>query len=157
MDEVAVPANLDERPDNGKFQALVDHCMKLYKEFKESPYRAAKIAEIEESRKVYEQKADKATFPWKDAANYIMPFTTISVDNLEPRLVAGLTGTDPILAFGDKGQKKEPLVSLIEGDFNRELKDVCKIEDFAGNTVHTILLEGTCYPVPKYTRKGARS
>jgi len=157
MDEEVIASvnnDLDQAPDNRKFQALVDHCMKLYKEFKESPYRKAKIAEIEESHRVYEQKAEKATFPWKDAANYIMPFTTISVDNLEPRLVAGLTGTDPIVAFDQSASpKKDPVITRIQDDFNRELKDVCMVEDLARNTVHTILLEGTAYPVPKYDKE----
>ena len=143
----------DSLPDNGKFQKLVDHCMELYKEFKDSPYRAAKLEEIKQSHKVYEQKADKATFPWKDAANYIIPFTTISVDNLEPRLVAGLVGTDPIVAFDQNDtDKKDPVLSAVEASFNNELKDVCSVEDFARHVVHQILLEGTYYPVPKYDK-----
>jgi len=146
------PVVKNDTPDNGKFQKLVEHCTDLYAEFKKSPYRAAKIAEIEESHKNYEQKADEATFPWKKAANYIIPFTTISVDNLEPRLVAGLTGTDPIVAFG-QGAKKDPIITAIETDFNRELKDVCNVEGFASNVVHNILLEGTFYPVPKYDKE----
>jgi hypothetical protein len=83
-----------------------------------------------------------------------MPFTTISVDNLEPRLVAGLTSIDPVIMF-DTANKDEQ-IKAVEDDFNKELKDTCRVEDFARNVVHNILIEGTYYPVPKYDKEKRR-
>jgi hypothetical protein len=140
---------IDETPDNGKYQKLVDYCLERYKEFKDSPYRKAKLQEIEESRKAYEQKTEKVTFPWANASNLIVPFTTIAVDNIEPRMVAGLIGSDPIVLFSMPG-KKDDIIKTVEDEFNRELKDVCKVEVFARHTVHQILTEGTYYCAPKY-------
>jgi hypothetical protein len=80
-----------------------------------------------------------------------MPFTTISVDNLEPRLVAGLTGTDPVIMFDAVPKTAE--IDSVQEYFNKELKDTCKVEDFARNVVHNILIEGTYYPVPKYEKE----
>jgi hypothetical protein len=45
----------DSVPANEEYQPLVDYCMDLHKKFNESPYRKAKIEEIRESRRVYEQ------------------------------------------------------------------------------------------------------
>jgi hypothetical protein len=143
---------MDETPDNGAFQNLVDFCIGKYEEFKGSTYRAAKIEEIEESRKAYEQKIEEKIFPWKNASNLIMPFTTIAVDNIEPRMVAGLVGTDPIVLFSVKG-KKDEIIKVVENEFNQELKDVCKVEEFARHTVHQILTEGTYYCAPKYDQE----
>lgn len=138
-----------EKPDNGKYQKLVEHCLDLYKEFKKSTYRAEKIKEIEESRKAYEQKADKKDFPWPDAANTVMPLTTIAVDNLEPRLVSGLIGTDPIVKFDADGPAN-PIIEALESWFNGELKNVVNVKNYAIQTVHNILIEGTFYSTPKY-------
>ena len=46
----------DFRPDNGPYQTLVDYCQDLYDAFSKSAYRTAKMKEIEDSRKIYEQK-----------------------------------------------------------------------------------------------------
>jgi hypothetical protein len=147
---VSNAADTDGNPGNGKFQKLVDYCLEKFEEFKKSSYRESKLKEIKEARKVYEMKADDATFPWKDAANYIMPLTTIAIDNIEPRMVAGMVGTDPIAKFESEG--KEPVeVQYLEEFFNSELKNVCDVKGYARGIVHTILIEGTHFSIPKYT------
>jgi hypothetical protein len=143
-----VKAVIDDTPDNGKLQKLVDFCMDKYQEFKDSPYRKAKLDEIDEARKAYEQKKEDVTFPWKDASNLVVPLTTIAVDNLEPRLVAGLIGMDPLLLF----DTSDKILKAIETNFNKELKDVCRVEDFARNVTHQTLIEGTYYVVPMYDK-----
>jgi hypothetical protein len=144
-----VKAVVDDTPDNGKLQKLVDFCMDKYQEFKDSPYRKAKLDEIDEARKAYEQKKQAVTFPWKDASNLIVPLTTIAVDNLEPRLVAGLIGAEPLLLF----DTSDKILKTIENDFNKELKDVCRAEEFARNAAHQTLIEGTYYVVPMYDKQ----
>ncbi len=141
-----------ERPEiMPLMQKLVDHCFKLYDDWKGSSYRAAKIKEAERSRKVYEQLPTVKDWPWKDASNIVLPLTTITIDNLEPRLVAGIIGKDPICQFEMTGQEnKDDGTKLIEDWFNKELKNSIGIEDVSMSIVHTLMLDGTVYPVPQY-------
>ncbi|MEA2066541.1 MAG: hypothetical protein U9O65_05525 [Thermotogota bacterium] len=136
-----------ETPENGKYQALVEKCLELYKDFGKSEYRAKKITEIKDGIKRYEQDAPKVTFPWDDAYNVYLPLVTITVDNLEPRLVAGLIGKEPIVSFGDNLKDSD---ELIQKWYNEELKTTVKVDDVAKTCVHTILKEGTWFPYPEY-------
>jgi hypothetical protein len=142
----------DSAPDNGDFQTLVDYCLKLKDQFEKSIYRKAKIAEITEARKAYEQIPDKKAIAWDGAVNIVLPLTTITIDNLEPRLVSGVSGKDPILRLEMEGvAEKDEVTKNIEEWFNKELKNVVKIDGRIMNAVHTILLEGTYYCIPKYS------
>ena len=141
----------DVKEKNGKWQHLVDYCMEFYDTIKDSEYRSAKIKEIKEARKIYEQKADKTDFPWPDASNVVLPLTTITVDNMEPRLVAGLIGKSPIVQFEMEGlTEKDEATEIIEDWFNSELKNVVKIEDIARDIIHTLLNDGTYYALGEY-------
>ncbi len=142
-----------DRPDNEKFQKLVDHCNDLRKAFENSTYRADKIKEILQSRKAYEQIGDKKSLPWEDASNLVMPLDTITVDNLEPRLHSGFIGREPIVRFEMNAiQEQTDPVKLLEAWFNQELKNIVKIKKQAMGIVHIILLEGTWFGVPGYNR-----
>ena len=134
-------------PENGKYQALVDKCMELYKDFGKSEYRAKKITEIQEGLKRYEQDAPKVTFPWDGAHNVYLPLLAITIDNLEPRLVAGLTGRDPAVSFGDNLSEAD---EVIQNWYNDELRDVVKVKSIAMTFIHTLLKEGTWFGVPEY-------
>lgn len=145
------PIGTNTVPDNGKFQALVDYCKKLYDKFSNSKYRKEKIQEIEDSCRVYEQKPDKDDWPWENASNIVLPLTTITVDNLEPRLVSGMVGKDPICAFEMVGQtEKDDITKLLEDWFNKTLKNEVYIHSRTNNIVHTLLKEGTYYSIPQY-------
>jgi len=142
--------NLDlgeQTPENKHFQPLVTHCLELFDTFSKSAYRAKKLEEIRNSREKYEQDAPAVSFPWANAYNIYLPLVTITVDNLEPRLVAGLIGRDPIVSFGEQ---TTPAVTAIQDWFNTELTDVIKIKGIAKTCVHTILLEGTYFAEPAY-------
>lgn len=141
----------EERPEQDRYSKLVEHCLELYELFKKSTYRAAKITEIEEARKAYEQNSDNLNEPWPDAANYTMPLTTIAIDNLEPRIVSGLIGVDPIVSFDVEG-KKGPIVEALQTFYNKELKDIIKIKDFGIAVSHTVLNEGTYFCAAKYSK-----
>jgi hypothetical protein len=144
----------DFRPDNGPYQKLVDHCEDLYDAFSKSAYRDAKIREIIESRKVYEQQERQRVKPlWDGESSMTLPLTTITCDNLEPRLVSGLIGRDPLIRFEMEGmtEQDEP-TKLIQGWFNQELDNEVKIKANTGNGVHILLLEGTWYCFPGYNR-----
>jgi hypothetical protein len=142
---------------NGDWQGLVEHCFDLYSQIDSSEYRQAKIDMIKEARKTYDQKAEKVVFPWKDASNVILPLTTITVDNLEPRLVAALTGKAPIVQFEMEGlTEQDEQHEIMEDWFNSELDNVVKIHDVSREIVHTLLAEGTCYPIPRYEVQEAR-
>lgn len=136
-----------ETPENGKYQTLVDACFTLLKDFQGSEYRIKKLTEIEDSIKRYEQDAPEVTWPWDKAYNIYLPLLAITVDNLEPRLVAGLVGKDPIISFGSN---LEGSALLLENWYNKELSDVVKVNSAAMQFVHTLLKEGTYFCVPAY-------
>ena len=148
VDDAQGAKSITDAPDNGKFQPLVDHCVNLYETFSKSTYRADKIKEMEKARKVYEQIADKTNFPFKDASNLVLPLLMITVDNLEPRIVAGLVGKDPIVNMELEGGGKDEMVEVVKTFFNNELKNVVGIKGVAMQVVHDLLIDGTVYPVP---------
>ena len=139
-----------EKPEDTKHETLVQFCIDLYDEYKKSTYRAKVLQEVTEARKTYEQKPDKKTFPWADASNIILPFETISVDNLEPRLLAGLVGRDPVVQFVEPDAKKDEPTEILEDWFDDELRNNIKIEGVGRSVVHTILLEGTRFSIEQY-------
>ncbi len=136
---------------NGRWQHLVDYCIDTYNEIEKSEYRQKKIEEIEESRKAYNQVEEKVTEPWDGASNIILPLTTISNDNLEPRMVAGFIGKQPYLQIEmENEQEKDDQTELLQTWFNQELQDAVKIENITNDMVHLLQLEGTIYPIPAY-------
>lgn len=138
-------------PQNDKFQPLVDYCKKLYDKFSKSQYRKDKIKEIEDSCRVYEQKPEKENWPWENASNIVLPLTTITIDNLEPRLVSGMIGKDPVCQFEMVGQtEKDDITKLLEDWFNKTLKNEVYIQSKGSTIVHTLLKEGTYYSIPQY-------
>ena len=145
-----INTEIQEKPEDKRHENLVRYCIDLHKEIGKSTYRKATIANIQEAREVYEQKPVDSNFPWPKASNEVLPFETITVDNLEPRLVAGLIGRDPIVAFKEVGAKLDESDEILQKWWNDELKDVIKINTIARNVVHTLLLEGTRFSIPKY-------
>lgn len=136
---------------NGKWQDLVTKCLQAYKDITASPYRERKIDKIKESRRIYEMIEKPTDFPWEDAYSIVLPFLTITIDNLEPRMVAGITGKEPYLQFNMTGvTEPDESVKFLEAWFNGELKEVVKIENVASRICHNLLLEGTVFPVATY-------
>ncbi len=138
---------------NGKWQHLVELILDMYDEYKGSKYRDAKIEEILTSRKRYEQEEEEedTTGPWKGASKIVLPMVTISVDNLEPRLVSGLIGKKPYIKFSlESDQEPDDQTELLERWYNDELEDGVKIETETIGIMHDLLLEGTVYPVCNY-------
>lgn len=137
---------------NGRWQPFVDHCFELYDRFDKSEYRQKKIAAIKRSCEVYAQEEQKGViFPWKDAFKLILPLYSITLDNLEPRIVAALTGKSPYVKFDMEGMtQQDPETEIIEDWYNSELKHVVRIEPFARSLVHKLLKEGTVFEIPGY-------
>uniref|UniRef100_A0A6M3JQZ6 Portal protein n=1 Tax=viral metagenome TaxID=1070528 RepID=A0A6M3JQZ6_9ZZZZ len=142
----------DAKEKNGKWHDLVMFCIDQYEAIKTSQYRKATIAEIETSNRVYHQIAEATTDdPWPGASNIVLPLTAISVDNLEPRIHAGLVGQQPIVRFAEESeQEQSDNTKTIERWYNAELSDNVKIEDRTQSLTHQLLLDGTVYPLPEY-------
>ena len=142
----------DAKEKNGKWHDLVMFCIDQYEAIKKSQYRKATIAEIETSNRVYHQIAEATTDdPWPGASNIVLPLTAISVDNLEPRIHAGLVGQQPIVRFAEESeQEQSDNTKTIERWYNAELSDNVKIEDRTQSLTHQLLLDGTVYPLPEY-------
>lgn len=145
--------DLTSRPEvKAVFKKLVKRCEDLYDLYSKSEYRAAKIKESESARRAYAQTPVVRAFPWDDASNVCLPLTTITVDNLEPRIVAGLIGRDPYVSFQMVGmEKKDDATIVLEDWFNKELKDRVKLENKTTALAHDLLLDGTVFPIALYS------
>ena len=142
----------DTKEKNGKYNHLVRICLDFYKEFSESPERKNKIDEAEKAREIYAQIKKKATFPWPDAYNITVPIETITIDNVEPRLYAGMVGKSPYISLTMKGMtEQDEQAEIIQDWFNAELVEVVKIAETARHMIHTILLDGTVYLEAEYS------
>ncbi len=142
---------------NGKHNHLVTVCLDLYQEFKDSKEHQKKVDEAKVAREIYEQIEEDIDFPWKDAYNFVIPVETITIDNVEPRLAAGIVGKTPYVTMSMKGQKSQDKgTELVQDWFQTELNEVVKIQDAVRHIVHTILLDGTIYVEAEYTRENSR-
>lgn len=141
-----------DKPQDEKHKNLVKYCVDFYNTHKKSEYREAKLKEIKDARRIYEQKPKTKVVFWKGESNLELPFETISIDNLEPRLMAGLVGREPIVAFAETG-KLDKEGEVLETWYNEELKNVVKINEVARNIVHTLLIEGTRYSFDQYDKR----
>jgi hypothetical protein len=156
-EDQAGPKSAPETPEI--LQRLVKHCTDLRSKFEESDYRKKKLKEIAASHRTYEQEPDPKDkdWPFENAENIILPMTTITVDNMEPRLVAGLIGKEPIVNLEMDGmEEQDEPTEVIEDWFNKELKNKVKIKPSVVNMVHTMLLEGTVYQIPGYDIKDVK-
>jgi len=142
---------IDHKEKNGKWQHLVDHCLKLYKKIDESAYRKQTITKIKNSLLAYDQVKKPTEDPWPGASNIELPLTTISNDNLAPRLASGLIGKQPYLRFEmENDQEQDEKTKIAETWFNQELEDVVEVEQLGISIVEKALKEGTVYPMPRY-------
>ena len=146
--------DLTSRPEVKEvFKKLVKRCEELHSLYSKSEYRVAKITESGEAREAYAQKPLKRTAGgWEGSSDVCLPLTTITIDNLEPRIVAGLIGKEPYLQFEMVGMdKKDEATILLEDWFNKELKDHVKLENKSTALAHDLLLDGVVFPIASYT------
>ena len=151
-----MPDEYFDKPEDPKHELLVKHAIDLYEQFKKSEYRGKIFQEIKDARNNYEQTEISSTFPWEGASNRVMPFEMITVDNLEPRLVAGLVAKDPVVHFDDN-DIADKIDEILELWFNKELMKTVKVEELAINITHILLLEGTRFSIDQYEIKKKRS
>lgn len=141
---------------NGKYKQLVTYCLKLFDSFSTSSYRKARNDEIDASYKAYKQVSDAKSFPWEGCSNNVLPYTMITVDSLEPRLLAGVTGAEPYVDFGPKDDLEEAeraYIDTLEKWFNDELKLTVRWVDTARRIVHRLLMEGSAFVEPQYIKR----
>jgi hypothetical protein len=93
--------DLTSRPEVKEvFKKIVKRCDDLHALYSKSAYREDKVAESGSARETYSQKPVKRDVGgWEGSSNVCLPLTTITVDNLEPRIVAGLIGKEPYILF----------------------------------------------------------
>ncbi len=141
----------EHKEKNGKFNHLVTYCLGLHKDIGNSAYRKKAITQINKSIQAYDQVKKKSTDPWPGASSIELPLTTISNDNLAPRLASGLIGKQPYVRFEmESDQTQDDKTKVAETWFNQELEDVVEIESLGIGIVEKVLKEGTIYPMPRY-------
>ena len=137
---------------NGPLAHLCTWALEKYQTFGESELRKKKLEHAVECRRVYAQESRILSDPWEGASNIELPLTAITVDNLEPRLVAGLVGSRPYCRLELEGQQEiDDAGMALETWWDNELQDVCKIEDVAADMAHDVLLDGTVFSMPRYS------
>ena len=143
---------MDEHKEkNGRYQHLVTYCLDLFETIEESEYRTKTIKEIRESIEAYDQVEQHTNDPWPGASNITLPLTTISNDNLAPRLASGLIGKQPYIRFEmENDEEKDDNTEIVETFFNQELEDVVEVESLGIDIIEKVLKEGTVYPMPRY-------
>lgn len=133
------------------YSNLVAKCVDFHDDVDKSEYRRQKIDDIKESHRIYKMIEKPTDFPWEGAFSVVLPFLTISVDNLAPRLYAGFSGKQPYVQFKPIGVTEPDEISIfLEEWYNNELNQVIKIENKVTKIVQTLLLEGTVYPIATY-------
>lgn len=137
---------------NKGYKQLVKYCIDLAADIEKSEYRSKTLADIKKSNEAYDQVEHQAADPWEGSSNVVLPLTTISCDNLEPRLVAGLVGKQPYVKFEiENEQELDEPTEILQTWFNQELQDVINIESFSGSLVSQLVRDGTVYVIPEYS------
>ncbi len=112
-----------------------------------SSLRDRVIREAKESKDAYDQIPTSKEL-WKNAVNLLLPFHLISVDQLEPRLVASIVAHEDVVQVEDPGQLDRDLKNDITKVDNVVLTDDLKIKEVVKRHIHDILLEGQIYVAP---------
>lgn len=133
--------------DDAKKKEIADYIHRKWDEARKSSLRQKVIEDMKEARDAYDQKPTSEEL-WDDAVNLVLPFMSISVDQLEPRLVASIAGHDHIVRVEDRGEMDEELSKDTEEMDNSVLLDDLKIKTLVKDHVHDVLLDGHVYLAP---------
>lgn len=136
---------------NGRWQDLVNTCIEAYEDICNSSYRNTKVDVIKESHRIYNQIEQPTDFPWKNASNIVLPYLTMAVDQLEPRMASSFIGKEPYIRFEPTGvSEPDELTNFLEEWWNNELKNTIKLESNTSTICHKALLEGTVFCLASY-------
>lgn len=128
-------------------EELGKYIYRKWEEASKSSLRAQVIADAKAARQAYDQIPTSEEL-WDGAINLVLPFLTISVDQLEPRLVASLTAHDRILTISDPGQLDEQMKKDIEAVDNVVLQEDVEIVKITKSHIHNMLLDGQVFLAP---------
>lgn len=128
-------------------EELGKYVTRKWEESKKSSLRAQVISDAIDARNAYDQIPSSEEL-WDDAINLVLPFLSISVDQLEPRLVASIAAHDRLITIDDKGEMDEQLVKDIETMDNAVLKDDVGVPKIVKSHIHNILLDGHVFVAP---------
>lgn len=123
-----------------------EYVHRKWEEFARSPKRLKKLEDVRESELAYDQDpSDKSQPLWEGASDLVMPFLTISVDQLEPRIVAALVGREDIVRVNDFGKADRDLAKAVEKLNNAVLDSMVMMRDEVKPLVHSVLRRGQAY------------
>ena len=140
-------ANLFDKLSEEKKKEIAEYIHRKWKEASQSSLRKQVLQDMKDSRDAYAQIPTSQEL-WTDAINLVLPLHSISVDQLEPRLVASIVAHDEIIKVDDLGELDEDLSADIEQMDNAVLKDDVKIVSEVKKHIHDILLDGHVYVAP---------
>ena len=133
-------------------EELGKYVHRKWEEASASSLRAQVITDMKAARNAYDQLPTSEEL-WDGAINMVLPFLTISVDQLEPRLVASLTAHDRILTIDDPGQLDEQMKMDVETVDNVVLQDDVEIVKITKSHIHNMLLDGHVFLAPYWDFK----
>lgn len=140
-----------------KLEALGKYIQDLFTRFDQSQTRKDVLASVKASRRAYDQKEEKTSWPWPGASNMVTPLTTIAIDEVEPRLVAAIIGREPyIKAKHHPGSSTSDEAQLVTEYDNYVLKQKIDVAELVPRAVHDLLLDGTVFPLLSWRRDSRR-
>jgi len=144
---------IDDHKQPGSLSGLAAYCQDLYQEYSNSQYRKDKLEEISEGRKRYAGTRDPKSFPWEGCSNKSMMLTAIAVDNLEPRIKAGLIADDDFIFPQPVGAEDVQYVDAVKEFMHWALLNNMHIEELIRPFIHDLLLDGTKDVIPLWEEK----
>ena len=140
-----------------RLEVLGKYIQDLYTRFDSSQTRKEVLDSVKASRRAYDQKAEKTSWPWPEASNMVAPLTTIAVDEVEPRLVAAIIGREPFIkARHHPGASTTDEAELVTQYDNYVLRQKIDVQELVPRAIHDLLLDGTVFPLLSWKRDSRR-
>ncbi len=148
MKPVVLDRETRTEADDSELSDMVRYCVDLYDEFRDSEYRRDKLDEIAEGRRRLKGIRPEKTFPFKGCSDKSMKLERITVEHLDPRLMAQLVSDADFLTA-------EP----VDAEDSKSVEDVQKFLKWMANNsmhlkselrpiVHDLLVDGTVDVIP---------
>lgn len=147
--EGAAPPQLNPGGEGAQLDRMGAYCRDIYEECRVSAYRRRKLEEERiANRKKYRGDRDAKVKPWKGCSNKSLMIDATVIDNLEPRVMAGLFGDKDFVDVEPVGEEDIQGAKMAKDFLIWALLTNMDIEAQLKPAVHDCLLDGTAIIIP---------